>query len=365
MKTSISFWIAILIATHCWSQNFFSISIIVIEDNTGEGINGAQVFIQEAGWINKTTDEKGRVNFDKSMPVGEIHYIVIKNGYQKNEGTFNITTEEKSNSLTIKLSKSRNNTILVTGKISDAKGLDLIGAKIEVRIADQLKIVMSDSFGNYSLEIPQSIKYPTNSMRIEAKKGEYKQVETVDIPQTNVVYKDFTLGSKPVAEPVQIDSDPLGIVGHWNYIVQPLKNDKLMKEDLMSKTFIEYYDEIRGRVEIFPLTESEPCYKMDGQRDAAYVAGKIQQGTKQPLKFEEITYTKDFYAPKKYSFKFGVSIGYPSENNTQGYVRILEIKKGNDNKAKSMEGIITYLYKIKDVKESQVWRDVKIEFTRP
>jgi hypothetical protein len=107
MKSIISFFVIVFTGTNCLSQSFASLAVFVSENQSGTPVPSASVIIKEAGWASKTTGSDGKAFFEKSMPVGEIHYIVSKEGYQGVEGTFNITTEEKSNTLRIIFSKFR------------------------------------------------------------------------------------------------------------------------------------------------------------------------------------------------------------------------------------------------------------------
>ncbi len=196
MKFSISFLFAILTAAQCLSQTFSSLAIFVSEDETGKPIAGASVIIKEAGWATKTTGNDGKAFFDKSMPVGEIHYIVSKEGFQGLEGTFNITTEEKSNSLKIIVSKFRDDRLLITGEVVDDNDRDLEGAIVEVKVADIIKTAKTDASGNYKIELTLNrTQYDVSTLKLEAKCGNNsgKKTETIDLTRRNVIYKDFKL----------------------------------------------------------------------------------------------------------------------------------------------------------------------------
>jgi hypothetical protein len=196
MKFSISFLVAILTATQCLAQSFSSLAIYVFEDETGGSVTGASVIIKEAGWATKSTGSDGKVFFDKSMPIGEIHYIISKEGYQGLEGTFNITTEEKSNSLKIKLSKFRDDRLLITGEVIDDNDKEIEGAIIEVKVADIIKTTKTDISGNYKIELTfNRTQYDVNTLKLEAKcnDGRGKNTETIELTRRNVIYKDIRL----------------------------------------------------------------------------------------------------------------------------------------------------------------------------
>lgn len=107
MKNTIYLFVGILTSSNCFSQSFSSLAVFVSENQSNSPVSSASVVIKEAGWASKTTGNDGKVFFENSIPIGEIHYIVSKEGYHGVEGTFNITTEEKSNSLRIIFSKFR------------------------------------------------------------------------------------------------------------------------------------------------------------------------------------------------------------------------------------------------------------------
>jgi len=196
MKFFIAFLFAFLIATECLAQTFSSMAIFVSEDATGKPVAGASVIIKEAGWATKTTGSDGKAFFDKSMPIGEIHYIVSKEGYQGLEGTFNITTEEKSNTLNIKLSKFRDDRLLITGEVVDEDERDLEGAIVEVKVADIVKTAKTDASGNYKIELTLNrTQYDVSTLKLEAKcpNGGSKKTETIDLTRRNVIYKDFKI----------------------------------------------------------------------------------------------------------------------------------------------------------------------------
>lgn len=208
MKSTISFLIVLLTAINCYSQSFSSLAVFISDEETGNPISSASIIVKEAGWATKTTGSDGKAFFDKSMPIGEIHYIVSKEGYQGLEGTFNITTEEKSNSLKIKLSKFRDDRLLITGEVVDDNDRDLEGAVVEVKVADIIRTAKTDASGNYKIELTLNrTQYDVSTLKLEAKcgNGNGKKVETIDLTRRNVIYKDFKLncgkGTNPPPPP--------------------------------------------------------------------------------------------------------------------------------------------------------------------
>jgi len=195
MKNIIALVLILSTGFNCFSQSFSSLVVYLTDEETGSPLPNGLVIIKEAGWASKLTGNDGKAYFDKSMPIGEIRYIVNLEGYQGREGAFNITTEEKSNTLNIKLAKFQYERLLITGEVNDENNKDLIGATIELKYADIIKTTKTDQSGNYSLELTlNQTKYSDNILKFEVKYKEVcKQSEVVDLPRRNVVYKDFKL----------------------------------------------------------------------------------------------------------------------------------------------------------------------------
>ena len=186
----------LLSIVNSFSQSNSSLVAFVTDKDSGLPISSASVIIKEAGWATKTTGNDGKAFFDKSMPIGEIHYIISKEGYQGIEGAFNITTEEKSNTLNIKLSKFRDDMLLITGEVVDENDRDLEGALVEVKVADIVRTAKTDASGNYKIELAlNKSKYDVSTLKLEAKcaNGIGKKTETIDLIRKNVIYKDFKI----------------------------------------------------------------------------------------------------------------------------------------------------------------------------
>lgn len=184
----------LLIAGTCLAQTFSSLTFMISDKESGYPIENASVAVKEGRWASKNSDDKGIVSFLKSIPIGEIHFIVNKEGYQGHEGTFNITTEEKDNSLNIKLSKHQDNKLLISGEITDGQGRDFEGVTVEAKFANIVKTTKTDQSGNYFLEILNTTTYNVNQIKIEAKYSNgCKKSEMVDVPRNNIVNKDLKL----------------------------------------------------------------------------------------------------------------------------------------------------------------------------
>lgn len=195
MRFALLFLSLLFISLESIAQTTLVKVIFTVEDfDTRKGMPGALVQIRQTASTQPTLAD-GKVTFN-NVPVGEIEYFIMKEGYQFETGRVNVSTDEKTNIFRISISKIDDKKILVTGEVTDSEGRDLKDALVEVKIADQVRTVTTDASGNYSADIAPSSKFPTSSMRIEVKKGDCKKTETVDIPRTNVVYKDFKLDCK-------------------------------------------------------------------------------------------------------------------------------------------------------------------------
>lgn len=202
MKILLTTLISITVAFNCLSQSFSSLVVYVSDSENGKPVSAALISIKEAGWASKTTGSDGKTFFENSMPLGEIHYIVIKEGYEGKEGSFNITTELKSNTINIKLSKFRDDKILITGKVVNENERDMEGIIVEVRVADIFKKTQTDASGYYRIELNLSTDYDKNTIIIEAKcsDGSNKKTETINLTRGNVIHKDLKISCGDIIE---------------------------------------------------------------------------------------------------------------------------------------------------------------------
>jgi hypothetical protein len=186
--------IILTISSSLRGQSYVPVVFIVSDFATSRTISNAQVSVRQAGWATKLTDSNGKVSFD-NVPVGAINFIVTKDGYQLYEGEQNLSSEVKSNTFKIPLTSipTTKDKILVTGEVIDKDGRDIEGAWVEVKAANIVQNGLTDKSGNYSIEISLNTGYTVSNLAIEAKKGDCKVKQNVDIPRGNVVYKDIKL----------------------------------------------------------------------------------------------------------------------------------------------------------------------------
>lgn len=185
----------IAFSTSLFSQSIVPAWFTIEDDETHKIIPGAMVSIKQAGYDTKPTGGDGRVKFE-NVPVGQIDFHVMKDGYQFQTGQVNVSAETKNNTFRISLFKMpspKDPTILITGEVNDADGHDVEKALVEVKIADVVRTVETDAGGNYSLDIVPNPNFPANTARVEVKKGNCKKTEIIELTGAKVFYKDLKL----------------------------------------------------------------------------------------------------------------------------------------------------------------------------
>ena len=175
-----------IISLYGQDKNFASLIVLITDEDDNKPIDSCKVIIKESGWMIKETNQEGRVYFENSVPIGEINYIVSKKGYIEVSNTFNITTEEKSNTLRIKLKKIEEEKFRIFGEITDENNVDLENVKIEIGILGEKFTGFSDDSGNFSIEIDSELKKMASEYKIEVKyENCEKYIKVGKIPQAN------------------------------------------------------------------------------------------------------------------------------------------------------------------------------------
>lgn len=176
------------------SQSYYPVSFLVIDATDQLPINNASIAIKEIGYQSKISGEDGKLYFS-NIPEGEIHFFVTKEGYSGIDGTMNVTSEVKSNTLRVLLSKipsESNAMFLFSGELVDESNNDIPNADIEVRIGRKVIAQKTDNSGNFNIEINLSeIKYNVNELIVEAKFKGCTVKETIPIPKSNYLYKEL------------------------------------------------------------------------------------------------------------------------------------------------------------------------------
>lgn len=186
------FIISIFIQTHLSSQQTsrYPLVLRVIDKRTSTPIEGAEILIKEIGFQVHKTNFDGIVSVI-SVPVGEINYRVSKEGYISTTGQINITTETKSNTREIEITKlpvGPAESIIIYGDIIDNHGRKVIDAEVQVDIADLKKKTISDNTGYFSIEIDFSeLRYLVPEFRLNVTKDECRRSARYTIPK-NPVY---------------------------------------------------------------------------------------------------------------------------------------------------------------------------------
>lgn len=177
------------------AQSTVPVWFVIDDEDTHREIVGAMVSVKQAGYDTKPTGGDGRVKFE-NVPVGQIDFNIMKDGYQFRTGQANVSSETKNNTFRLSLFKmptAKDPTILVTGEVNDADGRDLENVLVEVKMADVVRTVATDASGNYSADIKPNPNFPASIIRIEAKKGDCKKTELVDLNGAKMIYKDLKL----------------------------------------------------------------------------------------------------------------------------------------------------------------------------
>ena len=210
-------------------QESYPMVFFVSDESSGERIFGANVMIKELGYQKETSDTNGKVSFSK-VPVGEIHYIVSAENYVGEDGTFNITSEVKSNTLNIKLRKKPSKEesakmILVDGEVVDDKNQDVKNAEVELKVGNVVKKATTDVSGNFSVEINlDEVRYNDPDFNLEVSKGVCKHREQFLVPQNNYVYKKVILQcASGLSSEAGISSSSADLlrkeIGEWEFIL--------------------------------------------------------------------------------------------------------------------------------------------------
>lgn len=220
MRIALLFLCMLVISSKSISQTTLVKVIFIVEDfDTHKGMAGALVTVRQTAATQPTLAD-GKVTFN-NVPVGEIEYFIMKEGYQFETSRVNVSTDEKTNIFRIPVSKIDDKKILVTGEVTDGEGRDVKDALVEVKIADQISTVKTDASGNYAVSIIPNPEFRSSQVKIEVKKGECKKTEIVDLPLGNVINKDFRLdcnSQQPANDGGRSketsQTDPVGEFGH-------------------------------------------------------------------------------------------------------------------------------------------------------
>jgi len=97
MKALLFSCFSILSGSFCFSQSFTSLSVSVTDADNHSSLSNAFISIKELSWKVQLTGGDGKALFDKPVPPGDIHYIISKDGYVGQEGTYYMKPQEKIN----------------------------------------------------------------------------------------------------------------------------------------------------------------------------------------------------------------------------------------------------------------------------
>jgi len=178
------------------AQTYYPMSFFIVDNTTGNPIANARVSIKELGYQSVDSGIDGKAFF-QDVPVGEIHYFVTSDGYIGADGTFNITTETKSNTLRIKLAKiptKKINMMLISGEVIDETGKDINHANVELRAGRDIQNVKTDESGNFNIDVNlDNIDNGVTEFLLEVTKGECKKKDKFLIPKNRYLYKEVII----------------------------------------------------------------------------------------------------------------------------------------------------------------------------
>ncbi|MEO0686106.1 MAG: carboxypeptidase-like regulatory domain-containing protein [Cyanobacteria bacterium J06649_11] len=175
-------------------DNYFPVTFFVINSESNAPLEGASIAVKEIGYQSKTTGYDGKAVFE-SVPEGEINYLVTLEGHQGVEGIFNITSEIKSNTVSIKLLKipsPQASMILVSGEVLDKNGREIHGADVELRLGRILKNTTTDDSGNFSVEINlDDLIYQDDDIDVEVDHQGCITKDKILLPKRNYIHRSI------------------------------------------------------------------------------------------------------------------------------------------------------------------------------
>lgn len=238
--------------------------VVFVKDCTSnQETANAKFTVKELGFASKISGSDGKILFE-NMPIGEIRYEISLKGYQSKAGAFNITTEEKSNTLEICLEISKTSDLLIFGELTNTNQMELINGNIEVRYGDIVKRSRTDSSGNYFVKIPVTInKYNVQKLTIEAScQNCRKEKKSIDIPLNNSLQVDFILKC--------VEEEDLSLKYNnllLSYCKSILNFQEIPEKEDMDKTLDLYVQSLQNIInchtEIYHLVELNKLYIVD------------------------------------------------------------------------------------------------------
>ncbi len=137
MKNSIFIAFICLLQNLAFAQNTALVTFRVEDEDTHKLLVGAMVSIKQIGGETRPTGGNGKVVFE-NVPIGQIDYTVMKDGYGYWESQVNIVppTVGKDNTFYVSLFKRAADAILINGKVTDADGRNVENAWVEAIIGN-------------------------------------------------------------------------------------------------------------------------------------------------------------------------------------------------------------------------------------
>ncbi len=201
------------------AQVYYPMSFYIV-DRLGKPLKDARVSIKELGYQSGVSGSDGKIFF-QDVPVGEIHYFVARDGYNGVDGSFNITTISKNNTLRIVLAKKpahEANMMLISGEVVDENGNDINGARVELRAGRNIQNVTTDESGNFNIDINlDEIEKGVTEFLLEVTKNDCKKEDKFIIPKNNYLYKEVVINCKSNGKNNNSDINWKRKFGEWEF----------------------------------------------------------------------------------------------------------------------------------------------------
>ncbi len=201
------------------AQVYHPLTVYVEDSKTKKPLKGATIAIKELGFQAKTSGGDGKVFF-QDAPVGEIHYFITCDGYSGEEGTFNISSEAKDNTLKLSLLPMSMSSamVLVSGEVVDMDGMDVEGATVELVAGNVTRTSTTNRSGSFSIELNlDEVTYNVTEFRLEVTKGDCKEKTSFVIPKNNYIYKEIKINCSKGDDSPSSKTEPKKKFGEWEF----------------------------------------------------------------------------------------------------------------------------------------------------
>ena len=175
-----------------FANDLYSLTVRVVDKDTNRGIEGVEVFIEEAR-IAKTilTNKDGYCEFPKIFPVGKIVIRTGKKyGYIPRVISATISPRIEDNNIVIELERSNN--LIFFGQVRDKKGSYINNATCILKVGSDTEIMSSDSLGFFKHEMAHD-RPKSNIAEMEVSAANFKSVSNKQTIQPNQLLYEFNV----------------------------------------------------------------------------------------------------------------------------------------------------------------------------